>query len=329
MDAEKLLQAFTPHETNELVAALPAEVLQAELSRRGLEVAPAIGTVATEAAAPSIYSAAEAPKTRFEQQLSTYLDPEAKMSLEDQVEVMTAFWNQLGFKIPSLRPGQADVLVDRLEDAPTHYRLMPTPLLNHEGRKAIVEVTKVKFPNNNFAPHVDALWTPGEDYMYGMLLRNPDSTVKEGRKEYGLRYNTPEGVVTRPELVEILKAGGTSAEATDGTTWTFPVMDVQVESPRTYARAGELHEAADITQVPEALITMQALHQANDTPNPNWSIDITNEAVYELDKKGVAVSPVRVTSVYWYRNGRQVTLDSWGAAYRHFAFGVRGAESGL
>jgi hypothetical protein len=74
---------------------------------------------------------------------------------------------------------------------------------------------------------------------------------------------------------------------------------------------------------------MQLLHQANGTPNPNWHIDISNEAVYELDKKGKAVAPVDVASVRWYPDYRQVDLGSWGAGDRGGDFGVRGAESGL
>lgn len=50
MDAEKLLQAFTPEETRELAAALPAEVIQSEALRRGIELPAAAGVVAVEGA---------------------------------------------------------------------------------------------------------------------------------------------------------------------------------------------------------------------------------------------------------------------------------------
>ena len=53
MDAEKLLQAFTKDETQELVAVLPADVLIGEVTRRGLELPLATGVVAVEGAVRS------------------------------------------------------------------------------------------------------------------------------------------------------------------------------------------------------------------------------------------------------------------------------------
>lgn len=63
MDAEKLLQAFTPDETQELVAALPADVLTDEVVRRGLELPQVAGAVAVEGA------------TQADEVAETLLDP--------------------------------------------------------------------------------------------------------------------------------------------------------------------------------------------------------------------------------------------------------------
>jgi len=48
MDAEKLLQAFTPEETLEIVAALPTNVIEAEAIRRGIELPTVAGVLAVE-----------------------------------------------------------------------------------------------------------------------------------------------------------------------------------------------------------------------------------------------------------------------------------------
>ncbi|MGH7241384.1 MAG: hypothetical protein ACREGB_03760, partial [Candidatus Saccharimonadales bacterium] len=77
MDAEKLLQAFTPEETQELAAALPAEIIQAEAVRRGIELSPALGGVALEATATDqeiIEETSEDPEFHITDQIQSAYD---------------------------------------------------------------------------------------------------------------------------------------------------------------------------------------------------------------------------------------------------------------
>ena len=327
MDAEKLLGAFTNQETQEVAAALPDEVFAAEAAARGFTdpVAAGSGSLAVEGAMASKEAVEVGP---FQTSVHEFLASDTPLSAGEQLNTMHEFWQKLGLAAPALNQEQLERVQAKLETRPDR-RVVPVPLLDLNGRKAVAERAKTAFPDSKFNSGYEALWTPDESWTYGKLLRDPESTVKDGRKSYGLRYHTEDGVLSRSELVGKLKASGQAIEAEDGTVWLFPVMDVQVESPREYARADKLHATADITQVPEAPLTMQLLHQANGTPNANWSVDFTNEAVYELDKKGNPVAPVYVAGVFWYPLGRRVRLDRWDAGGMYGDFGVRGAESGL
>jgi hypothetical protein len=166
------------------------------------------------------------------------------------------------------------------------------------------------------------------DSLYGKLMSEPTATIKEGRTSYGLRYKAPTGeIVDQDTFQKQLVDSGHAVH--DATVWTFPVMDVAVQSPRTNDTAGNLHQKVNPVVTPESLIAMQLLHQANGTPNPQWCVDFANEAVYKLDKKGNPVAPVRVAGVDWDPDRRQVDSDAWGADNQYGSFGVRGAGSGL
>jgi hypothetical protein len=327
MDAEKLLGAFTDQETQEVAAALPDAVFTAEAARRGFTDPTVVGSgsLAIEGA---VAAEAAAEADPFQTGIHEFLTSDTPLNAGEQLNIMSEFWQKLGLTAPVLNKEQLKRVRGKLEAHPDR-RVVAVPLLGLNDRKAVTEQAKNAFPHSKFNSGYAALWAPDESWTYGKLLRDPESTVKEGRKSYGLRYSTEGGAVSRSELVETLKESGRAVEADDGTVWLFPVMDVQVQSPREYARADKLHAAADITQVPEAIITMQLLHQANGTPNPNWHVDITTEAVYELDKKGNPVAPVSVASGGWDPSGRQVGLRRWSAGRQDGDFGVRGAESGL
>lgn len=321
MDAEKLLQAFSTDEIQELANALPADLL-----RRGIQVGPTVVQAAQAAEAKQALERAKTRANKLKQGVTNFLNPEVDLSLADQFETMADFWSELGLDVPRLTLTEQQKLSQSLETYPDR-RVMPVPLLDLDSRQAMAEQAKTALPGNRFGSSV-ALWTPGESSIYGKLLRDPEATVKDGRNSYGLRYHTEDGVITRSELVAKLTESGQAITAEDGTVWLFPVMDVRVKSPRQYTRAEALHRQAGITQIPESLITMQMLHQVNGTPNPDGEVDFTNEAVYELDKKAGAVAPVRVAGVRWYPDDRQVDLDTWRAGGRSDIFGVRAAERG-
>ena len=326
MDTEKLLKAFTPEETQELVAALPANVLTDEVVRRGIEIPVAVGATATHGAEVSQETGEE---QAFRSQVGRFLDAETRLDVTEQLSVMGEFWGKLGHVVPELSEDQQAKLAKVAEAHPLH-RVVPTPLLSLAERKAVAEKAR-SFPGQKFSTSDDALLTPDESWVYGKLLRNPESTVEEGRKSYGLRYKTEDGgLVSRSEYVAHLKENGQAVEAEDGTVWTFPVMDVRVHTKRTRDTAGNLHKLVDTIATPESLVATQLLHQANGTPNPQWEVDFANEAIYELTSKREATKKlVGVASIRWYPDRCRVCLSRWNADFQRGDFGVRGAESGL
>lgn len=307
--------------------AISDDELLAEVTSRGLEVPGAVGATATQAAGVEA-DGLNAEQRAFQGRVGSFLDPEEKVEAGDQLAVTTEFWHKLGLVTPQLSSEQVAALAAKAEQNPDK-RIVPTPLLDLAGRKAVAERAR-SFPGQQLNNRVDALWAPDTSWLYGKLLADPESVVKEGRDSYGLRYKTPEGeVVGRADYITALKEAGQAVVAEDGTVWAYPVMDVRVNSPRTRDTAANLFEAVNATVAPESLITMQLLHQANGSPNTDWEVDFANEAVYELDKKGNPKALVSVASVDWYPYDRQMDLYDWGADGRGGDFGVRGAESEL
>jgi hypothetical protein len=304
--------------------AISNEELLGEVERRRLTVPAAVGATATQATAE-----AEPVKGEFETRVESFLNTEARLDVTDQLAVMRELWGKLGYEMPELSESQQAELALVAEANPFH-RVVPTPLLSFSERKAVAEKARA-FPGQKFTTSANALWTPDESWAYGKLIRDPESTVKDGNKTYGLRYKTPEGetTVSREAYIAALKAAGQAVEAKDGRVWTFPVMDVRVQAPRTRDYVRNLHGRVDPVGSPESLLTTQLLHQANGTPNPVWEVDFANEAVYELDRKGNPKALVDVAGVDWDPNYRQVYLFNWYTDNRNDDFGVRGAESGL
>ena len=322
MDAEKLLQAFTSEEHQEIAAALPVKIIQAQAERLGLIAANA-GETATQAAIKEILH-----NESLEAKAASYLNPEADLNVEQQLKIMSEFWGTLSrHQLPELNPDQITSLEAAVSEAAPGQRIMPTPLLKFHERKSVAEHAKT-LPKTSFNDNLDALWTPDESWIFGKLLRNPESTVKEDGRTYGLRYKAPNGeIVSLDDYITAMKQAGQAVG--DDVVWVFPVIDVRQKSPRQYARASELHAQVVPAVTPDALLTMQLLHQVAGTSNPNWEVDFANEAVYELDKKGDPKALVRVASVYWHPGNRHVRLDLWRADFRDGDFGVRVAESGL
>lgn len=252
------------------------------------------------------------------------------LNVGEQLNTMNELWQRLDLAPPSLDDSQLRRIQGRVEAHPDR-RVVAVPLLDFAGRKAVAERAKTAFPAAKFG-RSEALWTPDEGWAHHALLRNPEATDKVGGHTYGLRYHTADGVMCQSDLRAKLKGDGQAVTAKDGTLWLFPVMDVRVQGPRQNARADSLHRQADITQVPDSLLTMQLLHQANGTPNPNWVVDFTNAAVYRLGERGKPVDVVGVVGVHWDPYGHQIRLGYWwNTAEDHPVshYGVRSAESGL
>jgi len=321
VDAKSALEAVEA-----IRGTVPAEELptfDAELTARFAVVGEAAGTVA-------VAETVKAPKTELEKHINNFLNPNAVgINAEKQLEVMTSFWNELGLEVPALSEEQQAGLESVLA-AHLKRRVIPTPFLDLASRKKVAEAAKVSFSKNGFSTGAEPLWAPDEIWIYGKLLRDPESVVKEGRDRYGLRFKTFNGeVVSRKAYEEVLIDDGKAVIGQDGIVWTFPVMDAGVSSPRIRDTATNLLARVDPIASPESLIATQLLHQANGTFTPEWEVDFANEAVYKLDNPGQAVAPVYIAGVNWKPSYGRVDLGDWCADDQSDRFGIRGAESGL
>jgi len=280
------------------------------------------------------------PEVSLENRISDFLNPEIKLDANEQLTTMVDFWNKLGVTIPTVSEEQMDSLQDAIEANP-HKRLVPTPLSPRllEARLQMTEKAREVFPEQQFVEDKDisALCTPDTDRAYGQALVDPEANINRDGNYAKLIYKIDDGnYVGRSEYLESLVASADTAEAEDGTTWVFPLMNVQVRSPRDRQRADEHFFKASHVETPESLIAMQLLHQANGTPNPKLEVDFANEALAKTNEEGELIlddndNPIllRVASVSWGPGGRQVGLSGWGAGGVSGYFGRRGAESGL
>lgn len=327
MDAKNGLEAFTAIR-NLVDEGAEREAFDTAVAEQYNHAAETAGPVA-------VANQVQTPETPFEAKSKTFLDPEATMSVTEQLDTMNEFWGELNWSMPVLSEENEQHLQTVLEANPGK-RVVPTPLVDPYERVAIAEDAKAAFPKNEFTANGKALWTPDESWTYGKLLRSPESVVQEDRKKYALGYKTPDGVVTtRSDYIESLIEAGQAVKQGE-LVWTFPVTDVSVQSERTYTTASKLHEATDPVETPESLIVTQLLHQANGTPNPNWAVDFANEAVYEVKEAGKGSDKhiefgavVSVASVNWNPNYRRVLSVSWNPQDRGGGFGRRDAASGI
>lgn len=303
--------------------------LPGHLGTASLTKTAVLDTVPTDTPITPTPEVAPTPETELETRLPGFLNPNIKLGASDQLTTMREFWNTLGREVPELSAEQQGDLEVKLATHPDR-RVVPTPLLSLMERKQTVETAKV-FRKNQFSPTSSAIWTPDESGLYGKLLVNPEATVQDGKKSYGMFYKTDTNgaLVKREAYIAGLVASGKAVTSPDGTTWVFPVMDVQTNAPRTREYASKLHADVSPTMTPEALITMQLLQQANGTPNSRWEPDFANEAVYELDKHDAPKALVEAAGVVWVPGARQVDLSVWDGGSRDGDFGVRAEESGL
>lgn len=321
-------------------ATLPAEeqaIFDAELAAR-LGIAGAAGGTMAVGEAVEIREVRgyapvtiEAPETELEQRLPDFLNPSVELDVSDQLATMKEFWSALNVHVPELDAEQEATLESVLAANPDR-RVVPSPLLDLNGRKQIAEDAKVSFGKADLHARPEAFWTPDEQWVFSKLLDDPESTIEEGKASYVLGYKTPAGEVVggREAYKAALIESGKAVVANDGTVWVFPVMDVQIRAPRTLDSAGHLYDKVSATATPESHITMHLLQHANGTPSPDWEPDFVNEAVYEIDKKGKLIAPVGIACVDRFPLNRQVCLGFWHVDYRYdVRFGVRREVSGI
>jgi hypothetical protein len=245
---------------------------------------------------------------------------------------MDAFYGRLDKTPPKLTESQLDTLRVALAANPGK-RIVPTPLLDLEGRQAITESAR-NLPCQQFNPNEAALWVPEEGAFYGKFLRNPDRVEAKNNDismTYGLRYKTIDGQLTgRRGYINSLLETGQAVIAEDGSVWTYPLTDVHVQNERTEDTAAHLHDVVDPLASPELLIVTNLLHQTSGKINRDWWLDVANEAIYELEEDAVAARALyRVANVHFDMNNGQLRLAGLDNNDRTGRFGIRATKSGL
>lgn len=258
--------------------------------------------------------------------------PHISLPAEAQLKFMGDTLIDLGgYNVPDLSRRQASVM-ETMTDKYHQRRVIPTPLLDIEGRQAIAEAARV-FPAQQFDPNESALRLPDEGTVYAKLVQDLGATVEDEGIYYVVRYKTPDLGLGRLDDRTNYKAGlkeANQAIEEDGVTWTFPVMDVRIKTPREEQTARELYANVRPVASPESLILTAILHQAAGTPNPDGDIDFANEAVYASNEQGRSsrsleyVSTIRWRSD-WHRIGSYARQLNSTRAY----MGVRASESGI
>ncbi|HET7673557.1 MAG TPA: hypothetical protein VFK11_03540 [Candidatus Saccharimonadales bacterium] len=267
----------------------------------------------------------------FKNKVESFINPDSEMDMgiKEQLEFMDEFWQRLDMAPPELSDDQKAKIADTLEKNPNN-RLLPTPLLDLEGRKDIADRARSTFPSQKFTSSGSALSVPDESNIYGQLLKNPDGRVKDGDDNYGLGFKLPDGeqIIGRTNFVNAMVENGQAIEDENGIVWIYPVMDVRVSSPRSLDNARKLYEQVDPTGTSDSNLSVQLLHQAAGKPFIGFNVDFANEAVFKLDDDGKPKALVDVVSMYW-SGYQQVQLGIWRGNNRYGNFGVRAAKSGI
>lgn len=319
-----------PNNAIEAILAIRDTVPEDVLQNFDAELATRLGQVGGTAGTVAVAESIKTPETELEIQLPDFLNPEVSLDISDQLAIMSEFWQTLGYELPKLGAVKKKRLEAVIEAHPDR-RVVPTPLLNAHRRKQIGELARINFAKSSFNPNYEAVCMQDISHVYGKLVADPEATVCYRRNDYGLFYQTPDGKLQkRDAYVDALLVAG-SAVGVGGVVWTFPVVDTQVNAPRTYQRANKLLSRASPTNSPELQVVIRLLHQANGTANAEWEVDFVNEGVYELDKRGnpIAWIPVIGTGVSWDPYLSQICMSYWYADNRDVGFGVRAEESGL
>lgn len=262
--------------------------------------------------------------------------------------------------IPDMGAAQSRELAQTAQTHPGN-RVVPTILMDQTRpslpmRKAIVAGAR-SFDRQQFIDkpedEVSALRGPDEEvdigkglHPYAAILMDPhaDKPVRYKGELFRLFYKRSgdnseaeepkidlNEMVDRSSFVETLLESGRAIEAKDGAIWVFPVMDIQVNSPRTKDTASNLYRRIDPVNVPESLLIVSCLHQANGTPNTTGDIDYANEALWKVKKTGdpITDNPDNVVTVRFRSDRRRVGLFARiGDSVRDNA-GVRDTVSGL
>lgn len=262
-----------------------------------------------------------------------FINPNRVYDVDEQLAIMTNFWEQIGLKVPVLHPRQLDNAGTVTSNNP-NLRLLPTPLLNVWGRSFIAERMRGDV-GNHVDEQLSILRLPDMGTIYRKLVFNMDQKVairnndSNNLTKYSLRYKTPQGtIVMRSDYIDALCKAEQAIVDEDNIVWTYPVMDVQVNSPRKEMTAEQLYNEVHWSASPEALIVVRGLHLLANIPK-GLEIDFSNEAVFEETPSGTAQNPAYINTIRWRDDWHRI---GWYAR-RHESIrdylGVRTTKSAL
>ncbi len=321
MDAKNALEAVEA--IRDAVSIEELAAFDTELANRMQLVGEATGVV-------TLAEAVEKPETGFEIAIGNFLDASAEATIIEQMAVMTEFWSKLGYILPPLSNSQYSKLT-RVIEAHPDCRVIPTPLLDIAGRREVAEKAKAVFAKNILAKEEKPFCVINDDGVYDELLANPEETVEDKGRIYGLRYKDYDFTknLTRREYIDALMQEGHAMLSPDGIPWTFPVVGIQHSASQHLGEVHIMHGSIMPNLSPESMLTVQLLHQANGTPRDDWYADVTNEAIYEIDPQGGADRLVGVASVNFSPNYRQIFLSIADRDRTYPNLGMRLADNGI
>ena len=324
-----VLRALEPAEVAVLLANVPTELLEREAQRRGLVAghvgtAAASGSVTTEsltgellpvlpepAAPASVSEAVPAPEPltpeqardkAFQAAANRFLDPNERMSGQEQLDFMTEFWAYLDLPAPPLSDEQRANILAHLDASPSS-RVVPTPLRPFPlGYRLAMAHTAHQLPGKVFGQNFEAddreISITGNK-LYQTALEAPLEPVDASDERYVLGYKTPNGnVVNHSDYLGALLATN-SAVLDNGSVWTFPV--VELGKNLTFNPPGinrKLQTAAIALLAPETLMAMELLNLSRERPVINNVAALANEGLYPLRPNGnIAKTPVHAVTV--------------------------------
>lgn len=305
----EVAHSLTPEQVRLVLAQAPAEDLMDEvLFGRGPNFMASVlkrGLAAQQAIVPSSYE-----DRLLQRRIQQLIDPDTKLSATEQLETMDMFYARLGIISPELNVTQQEQLTRAAKTYPDRS-IVPTPLSHIRGRIDLARRTKQNIAPGSFKPRGSALWWPGKKATYGKLLLQPDDFLPDTRdpsRKSVLRHKTPTGELMGDSGYRELLLSIGQAIRFRRRTWTYPISDVQVDSKRTDAKAGDLFKQIDPLLRPESLIVTYLLHAVVNQSNIDWSFDLANEGIYLLgeDDQVVEGSLYRVNGTKWDYTHRQI-----------------------
>ena len=330
MEIDKIVPLLNEQEQRQLAGVLLDNISRDEVINRGIELHPnTIGSIAID---NTVTPEESGQNKEFEINVGNYLNPEISMELEGQLSVTKDYWDKLGYDVPALSQDRKTKLAAILEANPSH-RIFPAPLLSWQDRNMVAEQARSLPGRSKNTATFNALGVPKPDSKDARLLNNPEDIIIENGESYGLRYKSPNGeLFVRSDYINALIDSEEALKADDGNVWTFAVIDISARIARTgNERVNVSHKNIDPILTPELIIALQLFHRFNGSRMPERQLELTNEGIYFIDKRGKAKVLESIVALNWYSELCQVNLRFLGAfEYSNNAdFGVRSVVNEL